>query len=153
MNERTRWVLQTQLPPEEVTRALVDFGPERGRIWAETSHPQVYAVHRVGTDWAEVTEGVPFSWSRERYNWSVPGRVVLEQLASNVAVPGGRIEYTITPTASGSLIECDRRRRFRRTPRGIVAATLMRSVGPALLRRQFDAALRRLSATSPDQSA
>jgi hypothetical protein len=153
VNEHTRWVLHSTLSPEEVTRALIDFGPERAQVWRETSHPQVYSVHRVGSDWAEVTEGVPFSWSRERYDWSVPGRVVLEQLDSNVALPGGRIAYSITPTAGGSLITCDRRRRFLRTPRGILAAMLMRSVGPVLLRRQFDTALRRVSDMSSSRSA
>lgn len=127
--------------------ALIDFSEERSRIWAETSHPAVYRVHALGDTWADVTEGVPFSWSRERYDWSAPGVVTLEQLDSNVAVPAdGRITYTVNsgPSGHGSKIRCDRRRRFRSTPRGLLAAAIMRSVGPRLLRRQFATSLDRI---------
>ena len=148
MIEHTRWTLRTTVPAADVAKALIDFGPSRSRIWKETSHPQVYAVHRLSATSAEVTEGVPFAWSRERYDWSEPGRIVLDQLDSNVAKPGGRIEYTITPTAGGCIISCDRRRDFRRSPRGLLAGTVMRLVGAALLRHQFDVSLRRLSSAS-----
>jgi len=144
--ERTTWVLETTLPASAVRAALIDFGPDRVRIFRETSHPAVYRVHHVGPSWAKVTEGIAFSWSRERYDWSDDDRVVLDQLASNVAIPGGRIAYTIVPTASGCQITCDRRRRFRRTPRGVVAGTIMRLFGPRILRRQFATSLERIAA-------
>lgn len=99
--------------------------------------------------WAEVTEGIPFSWSRERYDWSTPGRVVLDQLDSNVAFPGGRIAYTITDSSGGCTVACDRLRRFRHIPRGLLAGTIMRLVGARILRWQFAKSLRRLPAAQP----
>ena len=150
MREHTRWTLRTSLSTTAVIDAPTDFGPDRARIWPETSHPAVYVVHEVGDTWAEATEGVPHAWSRERYDWSEPGRVSLDQLDSNVALPGGRIEYTITGVpGGGSSIICDRRRIFRQTPRGILAGTFMRLFGPAILRRQFEGSLRRLPPTGP----
>ena len=149
MNEHTTWMLKSDRSAEVVTSALVDFGPNRVAIWPETSHPRVYALHAVGPTWAEVTEGIPFSWSRERYDWSTPGRVVLDQLDSNVALPGGRIAYAITDSTGGCTVACDRRRRFRRTPRGLLAGTIMRLVGARILRWQFEKSLRRLPAVQP----
>lgn len=145
LREHTTWALDSTLSDDRVVAAIVDFGPDRPRIWPETSHPAVYRVHEVGSTWAEVTEGVSFAWSRERYDWSVPGMVALEQIDSNVAVPAdGRIAYAVTSTGSGCHIECDRRRTFRATPRGLVAWSIMRTIGPPLLRRQFARSLRRL---------
>ena len=146
--EHTSWTLASSLHPDRVLAALVDFSDERPRIWPETSHPGVYRVHAIGDTWAEVTEGVPFSWSRERYDWSTAGMVVLDQLDSNVAIPAeGRIVYMVTVGApgDGSDIRCDRRRSFRFTPRGLIAAAIMRTVGPRLLRRQFAGSLARVA--------
>lgn len=141
-NERTRYELRVELPPERVTAALVDFGPDRVRIWRETSHPAVYRLHWLGDRHAEVTEGVPFAWSRERYDWSEPGVVILTQLDSNVA-RNGRIRYEVQPDAEGSRIACDRYREFYGL-RGRLAGTLMVIAGRAILRRQLEAGLRRL---------
>jgi hypothetical protein len=129
-----------------VIAALIDFSDDRARIWAETSHPAVYRVHGVGGTWAEVTEGVPFSWSRERYEWSTPGTITLDQIESNVAIPAdGWIAYTVTasPAGDGSQIHCDRTRSFRLTPRGLVVVAIMRTLGPRIFRRQFAISLRR----------
>lgn len=152
IREHTTWELASRLPPDQVIAALVNFGDERARIWPETCHPTVYRVNAVGDTWAEVTEGVPFTWSRERYDWSTPGMVTLDQLESNVAIPAdGRIVYTVTaaPSGGGSHIRCDRRRTFRSTPRGLVAAAIMRTVGPRLLRRQFAGSLGRVAEPTP----
>jgi hypothetical protein len=150
IREHTIWTLTSSLPADRVIAALIAFSDERKRIWAETSHPAVYRVHAVGDTWAEVTEGVPFSWSRERYDWSTPGVVTLNQLESNVAIPAeGRIVYTVTAAGSedSSHIRCDRRRTFRSTPRGLLAGTIMRTLGPRALRRQFATSLRRAGPT------
>jgi hypothetical protein len=143
--ERTHWELETPLSPEALTDALVDFTPRRERIWKETCHPAVYRVDAVGDTWAEVTEGVPYAWSRERYDWSQPGVVTLTQLEANIAEPVGTIRYTITPRPEGgSRVVCDRYRRFR-GPRGRVLGTFMLVFGPRILRWQFRIALERVS--------
>lgn len=97
MKEHTRWVLRSGLTPDAIVAALTTFTDDRVRIWRETSHPAVYGVHEVGAGWAEVTEGVPYAWSRERYDWSVPRIVSLRQLESNIAIPTeGRISPDLT---------------------------------------------------------
>ena len=140
--ERTRYELVTDLPPERVIAALVDFGPDRARIWRETSHPRVYRVHRLGERDAEVTEGVPAAWSHERYEWSEPGVVTLTQLDSNVA-RHGTIRYEVRAEGTGSRIICTRYREFYGL-RGRLAGTVMVLFGAVLLRSQLRAGLRRL---------
>ena len=48
-------------------------------------------VHSVGDTWAEVAEGSNFAggvWEKTRYDWSRPGEVTIEVLASNAFAPG-----------------------------------------------------------------
>jgi hypothetical protein len=143
--ERTRWQLDTPLGADAVIAALVDFTPRREVIWKETCDPAVYRVHAVGHTWAEVTEGVAYAWSRERYDWSVPEVVVLTQLDSNVAEPVGTIRYTVAPLPDGGArIVCERYRVFRGL-RGRVLGTFMVMVGPRILRMQFQKSLRRVA--------
>ena len=139
--EKTRNELHVDAPPDAVIAALVDFGPDRPRIWRETCHPAVYRVHRLGETDADVTEGIPFTWSRERYDWSEPSVVTLTQLESNVARDGA-IRYKVRPDGPGSVITCDRRREFY-GPRGWVAFAIMSLVGRAVIRRDLRAGIQR----------
>lgn len=142
--ERTHWELDTPLSVQAVTEALVDFSPRREVIWKETCDPAVYRVHQVGATWADVTEGVSYAWSRERYDWSLPGVVTLTQLESNIAEPVGTIQYAISPLADGGArIVCDRYRVFR-GPRGRVLGTVMVLFAPRILRMQFRGSLERV---------
>lgn len=143
ISEHTTWELETWMSPEAVLDALIDFGPDRTRIWIETSHPKILSVHATGRTWADVTEGVTGSWSRERYDWSTPGIVTLTQLDSNVAVPTGTIRYTLTAVPGGTLIACDRYRTFRGTFDGVLAGAVMRAFGRRILRWQFARGLAR----------
>jgi hypothetical protein len=143
--EQTRWQLDTPLTAEVVMAALVDFSPRRQVIWKETCDPAVYRVHSVGHTWAEVTEGVSYAWSRERYDWSLPEVVTLTQLAANIAEPVGVIRYTIAAQPDGGArIVCERYRVFR-GPRGRVLGTFMVLFGARILRRQFRLALDRVA--------
>lgn len=107
----------------------------RPQIWPETSHPRVYRIYEVGGVTADVTEGVPQAWSRERYDWSQPGTVTLTQIDSNVS-RNGSIRYWLTPTSTGTHIVCERHREFFGL-RGRLAGTLMNAVGAQILRRQL----------------
>lgn len=141
--EHTTWVLETWMTPQAVLDALIDFGPDRAQIWTETSHPRIYAVNEVGPTWADVTEGVPISWSRERYDWSTPGVVTLTQLDSNVTLPTGRTRYTLTDDGAGTRIRCDRSRVYRNSLDGLLAGIVMRLFGGRVLRWQFARGLAR----------
>lgn len=143
--ERTHWELDSPLSIEAVTAALVDFSPRREVVWKETCDPAVYRVHAVGGDWAEVTEGVSYAWSRERYDWSVPGVVTLTQLESNIAEPVGTIRYAISSLPiGGARIVCDRYRVFRGL-RGRLMGTFMVLFGPRILRMQFRGSMERVA--------
>jgi len=131
-----------------VIAALVDFSPRRQVIWKETCDPAIYRVHAVDHSRAEVTEGVSYAWSRERYDWSVPEVVTLTQLESNVAEPVGTIRYTVSALPDGGTrIVCERYRVFRGF-RGRLLGTLMVLVGAPILRRQFRASMDRVAAGS-----
>ncbi|MEO8470130.1 MAG: hypothetical protein ABI573_10750 [Chloroflexota bacterium] len=143
IEERTSWELESWLPPTAVLAAIVDFSANRALIWKESSHPKVLAIHATGPTWADVTEGVTVSWSREHYDWSRPGIVRLTQLDSNVAEPGGTIQYTLTEVRGGTLIACARDRTYRATFDGILAGLFMRSFGSRVLRWQFGRGLAR----------
>lgn len=141
--ERTRYELTVPISAATAVAALTDFTLNRPRLWPETSHPKVYRLHALGPTWADVTEGVPFAWSRERYDWSEPGLVRLTQTDSNVAVPVGAIEYRLTDAPAGCLVMCERFREFRPTPRGRIAHLIMARVGARLLRSQLRAGFAR----------
>ncbi len=133
--ENTRYELSVPFPPDVVLGALLDFSDRRPRVWPETSHPAVYEVHSLDATHAEVTEGVPFAWSRERYDWSEPGVVRLTQLDSNVA-RNGSIQYRVEASGAGTRIVCDRHRAFFGW-RGRLAGLLMTAAAGPILRRQL----------------
>ena len=137
--ERTRYELIVPLPAAMVLAALTDFGESRRRVWPETSHPRVYRLHDLGTTSADVTEGIPFTWSRERYDWSSQGIVRLTQMESNVAVSVGTIEYRLTDTPDGCRVVCERFREFKPTFRGHIAHLIMSRFGARLLSSQLRA--------------
>jgi hypothetical protein len=143
--EYTRWQLDVALAAEAVLAALVDFSPRREVIWKETSDPAVYRVHAVGNSWAEVTEGVSYAWSRERYDWSEPDVVTLTQVEANIAEPVGAIRYSISgQPGGGTRIVCERYRVYRGV-RGRILGTFMVLFGPPVLRSQFRVAMQRVA--------
>jgi len=139
--EDMRYELTISASSADVLLALTDFGPMRPQIWPETSHPRVYRIHEAGEVTADVTEGVPQAWSRERYDWSQPGIVTLTQIDSNVS-RNGRIRYWLTPSSTGTHIVCERHREFYGL-RGSLAGTLMNAVGAQILRRQLRSGIER----------
>ena len=140
--EITHHALDVAYAPEDVIKTLVDFSDRRPLIWRETSHPEVYRLHSLTATGADVTEGVPVSWSREQYDWSEPRFVRLRQIDSNMARPGGTITYRIAPTPGGCHIECDRGRTFIGL-RGHLLGWLMVVFGARILRAQLRTGLDR----------
>lgn len=98
----------------------------------------------MGNSWAEVTEGVSYAWSRERYDWSEPGVVTLTQVEANIAEPIGTVRYSISgQPGGGTRIVCERYRIYRGV-RGRILGTFMVLFGPRLLRSQFQVAMQRV---------
>jgi len=143
LTERTRYELVVPMSVDDVRAALTDFTDRRPRIWRETSDPKVYRLHALQPTGADVTEGAPFAWSRERYDWADPLVVRLTQVESNVAKPVGTIVYGLTDINGGCRIICERYREFRPTIRGRLAHAFMSRLGPSILRRQLRSGLKR----------
>jgi len=85
----------TSSTPEQFLAALIDFGPNRSKIWGNSADADL-KVHRRGTSDADVTEGSGGVWERLHYDWSDPNRVVMKTTDSNIW--GGRSGHVYTFT-------------------------------------------------------
>jgi hypothetical protein len=89
----------TGVPAEDVMAAATDFSERRPVLWPNISQ-EFYELHSRGSNWAEVTEGSPAVWARERYEWS-DDRVVGTTQESNVWQPGGTWTLSVEPRTGG----------------------------------------------------
>ena len=100
----------TSLPAAEVLRILTDFEGRRSAAWRGIDDKH-FAVHDVGDDWADVTEGNAFAWERERYQWDAArGTVSVTTTDSNLWDQRARLSSTLRPrtmsTARDSQASC-----------------------------------------------
>lgn len=93
--------LLTDASPEAVRAALLDFTPDRPKLWPGLPADQ-YEIYDVGETWAEIREGYrgPI-WNRERYEWPEPDRVEFTAMDSGFSRPGGHVVVRITPAGGG----------------------------------------------------
>ena len=59
----TQFTVHTGLSPSAVMDLFTDFGPERASRWPNVNESH-FALHALGQDWAEVTEGNAMGWER-----------------------------------------------------------------------------------------
>ncbi|MBO0885199.1 MAG: hypothetical protein J2P17_33700 [Mycobacterium sp.] len=85
----------TTATPEQFVAALTDFGPDRAKIWGNSTD-QYLKVHEQSANEADVTEGSRGIWERLHYDWSDPTRVVMTTTDSNTW--GGKSGHTYTFT-------------------------------------------------------
>ena len=93
----------TTATPEQFLAGLIDFGPDRSKIWGNSAD-SFLTVHDSGDTWADVTEGSKAAgavWERLRYDWSNPLDVVLTTTDSNAWGGASGHRYTLTPGADG----------------------------------------------------
>ncbi len=83
----------TTASPEQFIAALTDFGPDRSKLFPNSSAAYL-EVHDQGPTQADVTEGSVRIWERLHYDWSDPSRVVMKTTDSNVW--GGASGHTYT---------------------------------------------------------
>lgn len=133
-----------QFPPDRFIEALIDFGPQRRKVWGHTS-ASLFTLHEVGDTWAEVTEGSAGAgiWQRSRYDWSEPGLVRLEVLDSNAFGKGSFWEYHIVPDEGGARIDLTIRR-VPTTTKGKLFDPLLRLVGNLYFGRDLRRTIRKL---------
>jgi hypothetical protein len=137
----TQFTVRTTLPPDEVMRLFTDFGPDRASRWPNVDEAH-FAVHEVGPDWAEVTEGNAMGWERERYAWdTAAGTVSIDTLESNLWAPGSGWRYQLTPTAEGTEVHVTLTR-VATSIRGRLVGALIPVLGARALGRQFQSVLR-----------
>jgi hypothetical protein len=90
----------TTATPEQFLAGLIDFGPDRAKIWGNSAD-SFLTVHDSGDTWADVTEGSVGVWERLRYDWSNPLDIVLTTTDSNAWGGASGHRYTLTPGADG----------------------------------------------------
>jgi hypothetical protein len=93
--------MRSDAGPDAIRAALLDFTDHRPELWPGLPRDQ-YEVYAVGDTWAEIREGYrgPI-WNRERYDWSVPGRVEFTALDSGFAKAGKRVVMDIEAAQGG----------------------------------------------------
>jgi hypothetical protein len=141
--------LHSAAPPESIRAALLDFSERRPDVWPGLPKDQ-YEVYELGETWAEIREGYrgPIWW-RERYDWSIPGRVEWTAVESGFGAPGSSVVWDIEPADGGgsnSHVVWDRR------GKGVVGTlfmALMAMTRGFFIRRSFEVGLARIAESSP----
>jgi hypothetical protein len=138
----TQFTVHSSLSPSEVMAVIVDFGPDRARVWPNVDEEH-FTLHDKGEDWAEVTEGTSMGWERERYSWdAAAGTVKIETLDSNLWGPGSGWRYELVSAAGGTDLHVS----LTRVPnslKGRLVAALIPIAGPRTLGKQFRSVLHR----------
>jgi hypothetical protein len=132
---RVWFELRSPLGPDAVLANLVDFGERRLQLWPAID-PDLYLVHDVGEDWADVTEGSDVFgglWARERYDWSTSGVVRATVQESNVWHPGGTWTLRAEPGSEGGSRLTVIRDRRAKNARARLLEGLMRIAGARML--------------------
>jgi hypothetical protein len=139
-----RFRLTTDLAPERVFGALVDFSDRRPTVWPRIDHAH-FQVHEQGPGWADVTEGNVLAWERNRYEWNEPaGEVTVTAVESDTWVPGSQWRYRLQPTPTGGTqLECTVVRSGHGL-RGMVIGALITWFGVRLLRFDMEKVLSRV---------
>ncbi len=96
--------LDTDVPPDAIRRALLDFSEHRPEIWPGIE-PSLYEVYEVDATWADIREGSKMPggqvWAVEHYDWSDPETIVWTVKESNFCAPGSYVSATLTPGPTG----------------------------------------------------
>jgi hypothetical protein len=141
--------LETPLAPEVVRGALIDFGPDRPKLWPGIT-PHLYKVYSVGATEADVQEGTANGkadfWAREHYDWSDPETIRWIVQDSNFSRPQvSYVDATIRPRADGGShlhIEWNRQ---GSTTMGKIARFLIVVTGGSLVRMSFVMGLKEIA--------
>lgn len=132
----TRFSLTSTLDQDALMDVLTDFSSARPTAWPSID-AEHFAVHSIGRDWAEVTEGTAQAWERARYEWDrTAGTVAITTHDSKVFGPGGGWLFQLTPDGTGTRIDVE----LTRDPKGLVRmllAGLLPLIGPASLKKSF----------------
>jgi hypothetical protein len=139
-----RFQLLTDLPPDRVLNALIDFSDRRPVVWPNIDHGH-FRVHGQGPGWADVTEGNALAWERNRYEWNAAaGEVTVTAVESDTWAPGSQWRYRLLSTPSGGTDVQVTVVRTGRGPRGMLIGALMTWFGRRMLRSDMEKVLARV---------
>ena len=139
-----RFQVLTDLPPDRVLGALIDFSDRRPTIWPNIDHGH-FRVHGQGADWADVTEGNALAWGRNHYQWNAAaGEVTVTAVESDTWAPGSQWRYRLASTANGGTDVEVTVVRNGRGPRGMVIGALITWFGRRMLRSDMEKVLARV---------
>jgi len=128
--------IESDLSPDQISAALLDFTERRPRLWPNLDG-NYYEVHSVGESSAVVTEGNigrPKLWAQEHYDWSQPGRIEWRSGESNYCKPGGGVVVTLTETPNGGSRLSMEWERESLNWRGRLAIAVVKIGGPRMFR-------------------
>lgn len=126
----------TTATPEEFIAALTDFGPGGCRLF-HNGADDCLQVHDRGADWADVTEGSRRTWERVRYDWSLPRRITMVTIDSNIWGRGTARVCNVTPREDGVNRLIVTVAREGRNLRGHLAGLLLGVIGKPMLRKSL----------------
>jgi hypothetical protein len=146
-------LVDSDVSPELIRRALLDFSDRRPQVWPQLD-PKTYKVHSVNETSADVTEGSPFPrvWSREHYDWSHPTTITWTAAESNFCTPGSHISMDITPGEAGGSRVAVTWDRTAANLRGRINLTVIAIGGERLLRWATRKSLADVAKAYPDQT-
>lgn len=129
---KIEFAVESDLPPERILAAAIDFSDRRPDIWPSISR-RFYKVHDQGDGWCECTEGSDIAggiWARERYEWS--GNAVRGTVVDSNIFRSGTWELRAEPNGRGGsriTVVNDRRPKGK----GLMFAPMMMLTGKKLL--------------------
>lgn len=135
----------TNLTPEQYVAGLIDFGPGRSKLFANSADDYL-KVHDRDRWQADVTEGSRGVWERLHYDWSDPNRVVITTTDSNVW--GGRSGhiYAFTRRPNGTTdIDVDVVREGKNL-KGRVLGIVLGTIGKRVLEKAFEDSVKAIEA-------
>ena len=147
------FTLNTTATPEQFRAGLTDFGPGRGKLFANSKDGYL-KVHSLGPTDADVTEGSAGIWERLRYDWSDPNHITLTTIDSNTWGGKSGHTYTLTPQPNATTEVDVVVVRDPKTFKGRALAALLQLGGKRLIVKAFANTLKAIEAraqtTPPD---
>src|SRR6202043_318806 len=142
----------TNLTREQYIAGLIDFGPDRSKLFGNSAD-EYLEVHHSGPSHADVTEGSSGIWERLHYDWSDPNHVVLTTTDSNIWGGASGHTYNFTRRPDGKTdIDVDVVRDGKNL-KGYFFAFVLKSVGRSVLEKAFENSVKALEARNGPRDA